>query len=157
MARPVQTINPPEEVETINTLEEDQRSGGPLGSFYRDDDSDMALQPTGTATPSSPEDSSSETPRAVARANDPQSLAAQFLEVFRSINTIAMNLFEAGQGAVNRNIIRGHSNAARSMGPGNTNDVTGDDNSMYSDSRPSTVKIVGIVAVAFVVYKALSR
>ncbi|KAG5765758.1 hypothetical protein H9Q72_006160 [Fusarium xylarioides] len=157
MARPVQTINPPEGVETINTLEEDQKSGGPLGLFYRDDDSDKALQPTGTAMPSSPEDSSSETPQTVARANDPHPIAVQFLEVFRSFNVISMNLYQAGQGIVNRNLIRGHSNDARSLGRGNTNDVAGDHNNMYSDSRPSTVKIVGIIAVAVIAYKALSR
>lgn len=158
MARPVQTINRPEEVQTIDTLEEDQKSGGPLRSvFYGDDDSEKAIQPTGTAMPSSPEDSSSEAPPAVARAHDPQPLAAQFLEVFRSINAIAMNLYETGQGIVNRNVIRGHSNDARSLGRGNTNDVDGDHNHMYSDSRPPTVKIVGIVAVAVIAYKALSR
>ncbi|EXM20713.1 hypothetical protein FoTM2_009322 [Fusarium oxysporum f. sp. vasinfectum] len=145
-------------VEAINPLKDDQKSGGPLRfTFDPDGDSVKDLEPTGPAMPSSPEDSSSETPRAVARANDPRPLAAQFLEVFHSINTMAMNLYEAGQRVVNRNIITGHSNDARSLGRGNTNTVDGNGNRLYSDSRPSTVKIVGIVAVAFVAYKALSR
>lgn len=138
------------EVDTINPPKDDQKLGGRSRfQFIPDDDSVRDLEPVGHAMP--------ENPQAAARAIDRRPLAEQLVEVFHSINAMATRLYEAGQVAMNTNVIRGHLNETVSIGRGNSNTVDGDGNRLKSDSTTPLVKIVGMVVVAFVAYTVLSK